>query len=836
MMEFVSYQPLLWIAAIVALVVLQKYSLVDRPRGRRWASLALRAGAILFLILAICRPFAADENDQLHVNFLVDVSESVDLAAAEKSLAQIDGWISNLRGGDTWALFAVGRGVRQLASTGELKELLSKWQAGVADDGFRSASQIGDGLLATRLVFPADKVRRTILLSDGQETELGLEKVLAQLADEGIETRFSRLSGLDRTESAVVSMEPSSRDAFYGEVLRMNVQLAANKQVAGELRLIHNGVIIQRQPVELSANAPTMATFDVDMKTPGATQWSAELVTPDDHFPINNQSSCTVTVRGRPRVLALHQQPQKLRAFTRIMEEQDIEVEVRGEHGLPDSLDEIAAFDAVALADLPATSLSQRQMQMIKRFVTDIGGGLLMMGSENSFGLGGYYKTPVEEVLPLVSRYEKEKEKPSLAMVLVVDKSGSMQGVNIEMARQAAKAAVDLLGAQDSIAVIGFDSLSRVICPMTSASDTATVNAAIDSLAAGGGTNMVPAMVAAKEMLDATPAKIRHVICLSDGRTPAANLEQLAEEMSDAGITLTTVAIGSADRALMTRLAELGRGRYYETEDPNNVPQIFTKETMQATKSAIKEDLFGSVQVGDHPILAGYTQSDLPFTLGYVMTEPKPTAQLLLAVETGDPLLAVGRFGLGSGMAFTSDVTEKWGGEWLVWDGCGKFWAQVIRGMLRKNQVDGMQVTSHQAADEWQFDIRRSNPDGLPVNGIEWNVIALTPDGQQQPVTVRELGLGRYAASVSTQGHERLTVRLHDASYDKTSVTHYHRPYPAEYRLNQELPPAIANLSTIEMDSIASDLTPQRVRRSVSHYFYFAALGCLVGSILMRRV
>ena len=114
-----------------------------------------------------------------------------------------------------------------------------------------------------------------------------------------------------------------------------------------------------------------------------------------------------------------------------MLREQEIEVEVRGHYGLPETLEEMASFDAIILADLPATSLTPRQMQMVKRYVTDLGGGLVMMGSENSFGLGGYYKTPVEDVLPLISRFEKEKEKPSLAMVLVIDKSGSMTGVPI---------------------------------------------------------------------------------------------------------------------------------------------------------------------------------------------------------------------------------------------------------------------------------------------------------------------------------------------------------------------------------------------------------------------
>jgi uncharacterized membrane protein/uncharacterized protein YegL len=504
--------------------------------------------------------------------------------------------------------------------------------------------------------------------------------------------------------------------------------------------------------------------------------------------------------------------------------------------GLPETLEEMASFDAIVLAELPATSLTPRQMQMLKRYVMDLGGGLVMMGSENSFGLGGYYKTPVEDVLPLISRFEKEKEKPSLAMVLVIDKSGSMSGVPIELARQAAKAAVELLGARDTIGVVGFDHAAQVVCEMTSAAEVDSVQASIDSLQASGGTFMYPAMVQAKEMLESTPAKIRHMICLSDGHTQQADHEALVEEMSEAGITVSTVALGEADKQLMATIAELGHGRYYETADPANVPQIFTKETMEATKSAIKEDLFGSVQTGDHPMLAGYQGTDLPFTLGYVMTEAKPTAQLLLAVETGDPLLAIGRYGLGTGMAYTSDVTEKWGGEWLAWSDCGKFWAQALRGVIRKNSVDGMQVVEHDENNVLRFDIRRTASDGLPVSGVHWNAVALDEDGNEQAVPVTETGLGRYAAAVATDGRARLTVRIRDEDHDKSSVKHYQRSYPAEYRLAQELPPAIAALPRIELDAVVADVAPQRSRRSVIHWAYFGALGCLLASVLFRRV
>jgi uncharacterized membrane protein/uncharacterized protein YegL len=618
--------------------------------------------------------------------------------------------------------------------------------------------------------------------------------------------------------------------------MRMTAKLGANQQMNAKLRLIHKGVAVEEKDIALNAAKPTIAEFDVDMKTPGASQWSVELVPADDHFPINNHASCTVNVRGRPRVLVLHEKPAQLRSFSRMLREQDMEIEVRGRYGLPETLEELASFDALILADLPATSLMPRQMQMVKRYVMDLGGGLVMMGSENSFGLGGYYKTPVEDVLPLISRFEKEKEKPSLAMVLVIDKSGSMTGVPIELARQAAKAAVELLGPRDTIGVVGFDHAAQVVCEMTSALEVDSVQAAIDSLQAEGGTFMYPAMVEAKEMLESTPAKIRHMICLSDGHTQPADHESLVEEMAEAGITVSTVALGDADKQLMASIAEIGHGRYYETSDPGNVPQIFTKETMEATKSAIKEDLYGSVQTGDHPMLSGYQAADLPFILGYVMTEAKPTAQVLLAAETGDPLLAIGRYGLGMGMAYTSDLSEKWGGEWLAWDGCGKFWAQALRGVLRKSSVDGLEVVSREDGEVLEFNIRRVSPDGMPVSGIRWNAVALDEDGNEHAVAVTATGLGRYHAAAPTEGRERLTVRLRDEDNDKTTVQHFQRAYPAEYRLAQEMPPAIAALSRIDPHSAIGDIEPQRSRRSVVHWAYFAALACLIASVLLRRV
>ena len=217
------------------------------------------------------------------------------------------------------------------------------------------------------------------------------------------------------------------------------------------------------------------------------------------------------------------------------------------------------------------------------------------------------------------------------------------------------------------------------------------------------------------------------------------------------------------------------------------------------------------------------------------MTTAKPTTQLLLAVETGDPLLAVGRYGLGTGMAYTSDWTDRWGAEWLAWDGCGKFWAEA-RAALRKTSVDGLRVETRRTADGWQIDIHRRSDDGLPVNAVRWNASLLDDQGHAEALAVQEVGLGRYRTQIVSAGKPRLTLRLRDEDHDKTKVLHFQQSYPAEYQLAQDLPPAVAALPRAMPDALIAELPTLQGRYAILHYFYFTAILSLLGSVLLRRI
>lgn len=836
-MRFTTFLPLwLLLGCAAAFLFAWKRSLVDKPPARKWLAHALRLIGAGCLILALCGPFLSSRGDHLHVVFLADVSESVDPSGIRAAAEEIGKAAASLRSGDRSTVLSFATSL-QSSDPEKLRKLADAIDKATADSATRDATRLSEALLGSRLVFDGGMARRLVVFSDGASTTPGVAAAVKTLKDEGVDVVFRPLDGMKKSEAAIVSFDPAVRVAYHGEIVRMRLRMRSNESMAATARVLHAGVAVASAPVKLEAGKELEVALDVPMTATGESRWEAEILPEKDWFPVNNRAATTITVKGEPRLLALHRDEKQMRPLERFLKKQGIAMETRGERGLPETMQEMLAFDAILLADVPATAMSTRQMSLLESYVSDFGGGLAMFGSENSYGLGGYYRTPVEEALPLVSRYEKEKQKPSLAMVLVIDKSGSMEGENIELARASAKAAAELLGAQDQIAVIGFDDQPQVILGMTSAADKGTVLNAIDSLQASGGTDAYPGMVKGRELLQNAVAKVKHMIVLSDGQTPDADFSGLVRDMRAQAMTVSSVSLGEGAAVdVMKQIAEEGGGRYYETTEPANLPQIFTKETMQASRSAIKEDLYGSVVVGDHPVLAGYEKSQLPYVLGYVMTQPKPTATLLLAAETGDPLLAIRRHGLGTGLCWTSDLTEKWGGEWLGWANGGAFWAQVFRGIVRKEQSAGLTATATENHGRWLVDITRRDSGDRPVDGVKWETTAIDRNGAPVPVSLRQTGVGRYAAEVDLTGRDRVNLSLRDPDHALMKTIGWQRDYPEEYRLDRAADPALAALPRFDAAAIRSALPDTPVYKDVSHWLVYAGFTLLIGGIAVRRV
>ncbi|MBN2785298.1 MAG: VWA domain-containing protein, partial [Pontiellaceae bacterium] len=707
----------------------------------------------------------------------------------------------------------------------------------VADDRFRRESRITEALRTARLRFPSGKLRRLVLYSDGVPTAEPVMNELKRLEKEGIQVCFERLGRNRQPEAAVTELAASSSSVFAGERIRLTARLSSNTEMKGELRLVNRGVVCESQTVELTPDGDNRFAFDVIVDAEDSPLWQVELVPEQDRFPANNQAGCEVSVIGQARVLVLHKDPRKMRHFRSALDKQGFAVEVRTPVGLPATLDDLLEFDAVILADIPATEIPDRSMRNLKRYVTDFGGGIMMLGSENSFGLGGYYKTPVEDVLPITSRFEKEKETPSMAMVLVIDKSGSMGGAPIELARQAAKATVELLSPRDKIAVIGFDSQPFIACDMTPASDIGRVQDAIDSLQAGGGTSMYPAMAEGESMLRSAGTRIRHMILLTDGQSTPGDFEGLAENMALSGMTVSSVALGGgAARELLERVAKIGQGRYYETMDPSTVPQIFTKETMEVSLSAIKEEPVIPVPVNTLGFLESVNFDEVPYLLGYVMTRVKSSALLHLVTDSGEPLLASGQYGLGTGMAFTSDASEMWAGEWVEWDGFGPLWAQILRRCVRKEHGMGISAEAIEEPDGIRLVVNRSDEALRPLNRVDWQATGLFEFGGTENIELKQTGLGRYESFLPMSEKRNCSIQLLDKASGSARSVSWRRDYPDEYRLSSDVPDALEAVPSLDPETVLARNGTVRRYLPARHVFVFLAMLTSILGILFRRL
>ena len=194
----------------------------------------------------------------------------------------------------------------------------------------------------------------------------------------------------------------------------------------------------------------------------------------------------------------------------------------------------------------------------------------------------------------------------------------------------------------------------------------------------------------------ATVAKLKHVIILTDGISAARRLrgDRPGDGRRPDHLSRRWRWGATPIQHLLEEIARLGNGRFYVADDPAQVPQIFAKETVTASKSAINEQPFSPAVVRPTQVLSEIRLDEAPFLLGYVVTRPKPTAEVILATESGDPLLAWWRYGLGMSVAFTSDAKARWAAEWLSWPQFGQFWAQVVRHALRKAEAKGTFVAS----------------------------------------------------------------------------------------------------------------------------------------------
>ncbi len=788
---------LLALPAIGLLWWFQHNSLRTMSPARRRALTCVRAAIVVLTLLALASPAWETLTREQSVIFVLDHSQSQGPEGLKSALERADRISSNLPSGTHIGFLSAGDSTKvhaipqRGAKLPELDETLLTTDGGQTD--LAAAVSLASGL------FPPGTSRRIVIVGDGQQTRGDVEAAArdAALLDIAIDAIPS--AGQRRPDVRITQLVTSKSRSHEGAAIELRADVESSIEGKGVLRLFENGVEVESRPVELAVGEQRSEPFHVTPEQRGLYTYRVRAEGfEDDELLENDEAMTLVDVRGKPLLLYVEGEAGEAHFLVDAMLKEGVKLHVRDVESFPQSLQELAGYDGVVVSDVPAHQLTERSMTMIRDYVDKLGGGFVMIGGKNSFGVGGYYRTPIEEVLPVKMKAPDKEERYATALALVLDRSGSMRGQKIEICKSAAIATVELLGAKDYLTVVSFDSSARSLVPMTRVTEKGAIKAQIASLNSGGGTNMYPGMTTGRDALKGVTAKVKHMIVLSDGQTRGAAYPELAQQMKADGISISTVAIGGGSHgALLEKIATIGGGKYYQTIDPSNLPRIFTQDAMVHMGELIREESFAPKQVEPHLMLSGIPMALAPDLLGYVKTNRKVTAQIPLVTDLGDPLLAHWQYGLGKVTAFTSDCKSRWSPLWVTgWPNYNQFWAQIFRETARKPQSPTMDIhvtrrsTNAGIAVDLFEDPARFKNDASVVADIYFLAAESVGSGMQQvqKLELEQTGPGKYESEFRMEDAGVYMVRARSGNeVVSAGIVHSVTGEKATGRVNTEL-------------------------------------------------
>lgn len=710
-----------------------------RPRQLRLQACA-RAATLVLIALALAQPVWRRSSDRLSVAFAVDVSDSV----SPGWIADAARWIDQARAsgrGDV-RLFAFGAEPVSIDAPAALRR--ADLRVG------RDATNLAAAMSSALDVLEPNAVRRLVLLTDGRATAGDLTDALARALRDHVRI-YTVPAAVQTVRDAWIESVDAPDEVRAGEPFAVDVTVGSQVEQSAVIEVREQGRGLARQAVRLGSGS-TRVTLGPRVTEPGPRMLEVVLQADADTDRRNNERRLALVARPRPRVLYVESRAESARYLTRALEAGGFRVDAMAPDRLPATVEGLSSYAAVILSDIARRDMPDERMAALDRYVADLGGGLVMAGGEAMHGVEGYAKTLLERTLPIT--FQMNDRPDEFAMVIVLDKSWSMAGRKIELAKEAAVAAVEVLADRHRIGLIVFNDGMEWTVPLQLASNRERITTAIRAIVPSGHTNLFPAIQEASRALSSSKSDMKHVLVLSDGRTYPDAYEALLRKMVDAGITVSSVALGEdADRELLASLAAWGRGRHYTVENAVEVPQVFVKETERATRSTFAESPFRPIVKKPVELLAGLDLASAPPLLGYARAQAKETAEVVLAAgEDDDPILVRWQYGLGRAVAFTSDVKDRWARDWLAWRGYGKFWTQLVRETMRADETTGgdarpaLRVT--RTGDRARVELTMIDAGGAAQNLVALRAEVAGPDGPPALHDLRQTGPGVYATDV----------------------------------------------------------------------------------------
>ncbi len=860
--------------ALFLLLLLPVFAAVGWPRlayrrRRDTFSLLIRLVLATLIIFGLAGAQVERAANKLAVVFLLDASDSVPASVQSAAADYVRAAAETMSDKDQAAVIVFGADALVETPITSKLELVQ-----IGSSPIRLNTDLAEAIRLGLALFPADTAKRLVILSDGRQTVGDAEQAARLAAATDVQIDYVALAGVEAAQqvnSPEVMVANVDVPTTVNEGERFNLTASLVSTVADnpvEVRVMSGGRVIHRRDIVLQRGV-TNEVFEVLAPSTGFVDFQVvvEPRGPDTYYQ-NNQLAAFTQVSGPPRVLLVTSDAREVETLRTVLEESGLQVDVQGPHDLPLGLAPLSSYNSIVLANVSATELTQARMEYLQAYVRDLGRGLVVIGGPDSYGVGGYFETPLEETLPVEMRIRDQKRIPQLTMLFVIDRSGSMEVASagsetkLELAKEAIVRSFSLLHDNDRVGVLSFDVGAHAVLDMQAVGNEANRNHlrdVIGTLRPGGGTNIRGAVELAEQEMRDDPSPLKHIILMTDGIADSEGIIETAARMyATEGVTLSVVAIGQDYQPWLRDLAAAGHGKFHLAYDVSTIPAIFTAETVLATRSYIFEGDFFPTQTARHPILNSL--DSIPALKGYIASTEKPTATVILRGPEDDPILATWQYGLGRAVAFTSDASSRWAANWIGWDGYAEFWNQAVRWSIGENSANNIELSVTERGEQAVItaDVRDNRGDYL--NGLNLEAALVDTNLNTTRLTLQQTAPGRYETVFTPEKEGAYFITVAGTTPDGTDIqaqqtvaqnTGWVLSYSAEYRVNpfetgQDDPANLLkriagitggeSLDDAPQNVFTHNLNQEQAAQPIWFYFVLAGLLLLPFDVASRRL
>jgi Mg-chelatase subunit ChlD len=841
-----------WLLFAVPLVLLWWW----RRPGSHWVA-GLRLALFLIILLAMSEPRLVLPERAGTVVVLADRSASMPADAAARQLEAIGLMHDAMSPDDRLAVVAFGQGAA--LEQEPAVQALETFSQEVGGD----ASDLAAGLRRALALLPAEAAGRIVVLSDGRATGGDSRAAASQAAGRGIAIDHREISRPTSRDLAITRVDaPASVQP--GASFLMSAWVSAGSPQRAEFELWRGDTRVTSGTRELPAGV-TRLSFRDRATRPGSADYRLLLKSGDsaatDPVPENNTGRFIVGVEGERPLLVITASPG--RGLARLLRAGGLEVIAVAPDELRGSLQELADFAGVLLENVPATDLPPATLDQLAALVETSGTGLMMTGGQRSFGPGGYFQSPLDPLLPVSMELRQEHRKLSLAIVVALDRSGSMSitvpdgRTKMDLANLGAAQVADLLGPMDEFGVIAVDSAPHRIVDLAPLTDKAATQSRIRSIESmGGGIFVYEALAEAASMLATARAQTRHIILFSDAQDSVnpGQYRELLRKAGQAGITVSVIGLGrptDAHADLLRDVAKRGNGRVFFTEDPKKLPQLFAQDTFVVARSSFVDELTPLQSTGALAAVTGRSFTDPPAVGGYNLTYLRPDAQLGVVTvdEYTAPLVATWRAGLGRVATYGGEADGRFTGPIADWTQLGDLlsslarWTSAADRRLPDTMLVRQQVREGRLRVELLLDPEQPERAGVGDPTVSLLVGRPGRPPRQLKLAMRYESPDTLAVEVPLVGDDVALATVDVGEVGSLTLPPTRLLYSPEYQprpddggaLLRRLSNMTRGTARSDLGGVWDDLVPVSRRRSVAHWLWLAAAAVLLLEVLERR-